>query len=100
MVNVLRKNHPNTPLLIMSKTRYASATEWSKAYVLPISNRNFQKNMVINRRTNGDNNIYFLVGSIVLGDDYYECTLDGSHPSDLGSYRIGEALLIKINEIL
>lgn len=99
-IEALRGKHPNTPILIMSKTRYANAIEGSKSYKLLMSNRDFQKKMVKSRRKNGDKNIYFLDGSTVLGEDYYECTVDGAHPSDLGSYRIGEALLIEIRNIL
>ena len=99
-IDILRKKHPKTLILIMSKIRHASAIEGSESYKLLMSNRDFQKNMVKKRRENGDNNIYFLDGSTVLGNDYSECTVDGGHPSDLGSYRIAEALLIKIKEIL
>lgn len=98
-VDILREKHPKTPILIMSKTRYASATDGSEAFELLMNNRDFQKKLVANRKDTGDTNIYFLDGSVVLGEDYYECTVDGSHPSDLGSSRIAEALLKKIREI-
>lgn len=99
-VEILRKKHPKTPILIMSKTRYASAIDGSVAFKRLMSNRDFQKGMVANRKNKGDSNIYFLDGSFVLGEDYYECTVDGGHPSDLGSYRIAKALLKKIKEIM
>jgi lysophospholipase L1-like esterase len=99
-VDILRSKHPATPILIMSKTRYAQAIQGSEAYDLLISNRNFQKDLVEKRKADGDTNIYFLDGSTVLGDDYYECTVDGSHPTDLGSYRIAEALIDAIEKIL
>jgi lysophospholipase L1-like esterase len=91
-VEILREEHPETPILIMSKIRYASASAGSPDYDRLIHNRDFQKNLVEERRTNGDKNIYFLDGSTVLGDDYFECTVDGVHPTDLGSFRIAEAL--------
>ena len=99
-LKILREKHPKTPILIMSKTRYASAVEGSSAYELLMSNRDFQRNLVDNRRIEGDENIYFLDGSEVLGNDYYECTVDGVHPSDLGSKRIADALVVAIKEIL
>lgn len=99
-VDILREEHPEIPILIMSKTRYASATDGSEAFEWLINNRDFQKKLVTDRKEAGDANIYFLDGSVVLGKDYYECTVDGVHPSDLGSYRIAEALLKKIREIL
>jgi hypothetical protein len=65
-----------------------------------MSRRDFQKNLVEKRRVAGDRNIYFLDGSAILGDDYDECTVDGSHPTDLGSARIAEALQAAIEDIL
>jgi hypothetical protein len=99
-VDILRSKHPETPILIMSKIRYAQAIQGSQSYNLLMSNRNFQKDLVEKRQANGDPNIYFLDGSTVLGDDYFECTVDGSHPTDLGSFRIAKALIEAIEEIL
>ncbi len=99
-IEIIREKYREIPILIMSKMRYASAVDGSKAYETLMSNRDFQKNLVEKRNADGDDNIYFLDGSTVLGDDYFECTVDGSHPSDLGSYRIANALLGSIDEIL
>jgi lysophospholipase L1-like esterase len=99
-VNILREAHPQTPILIMSKIRYARDIVGSSTYQMLMFNRDFQKDLVNNRNTAGDENIYFLDGSKVLGDDYFECTVDGTHPSDLGSQRIADALLPAIRDIL
>ncbi len=99
-VEILREKHPRIPILIMSKIRYTSAIDGSEAFEQLVSNRDFQKNLVAKRQKNGDNNVYFLDGTTVLGEDYHECTVDGSHPTDLGSYRIANSLLEKIREIL
>lgn len=98
-IDILRKGHPEIPILIMSKTRYANATDGSESFKLLMNNRDFQKNLVADRKKEGDNHIHFMDGSVVLGEDYYECTVDGVHPSDLGSYRIAQALFIEIEEI-
>ena len=99
-VDILREKHPDMPVLIMSKTRYARASDGSTAYKLLMDNRDFQKNLVAERKKAGDMHIYFLDGSIVLGNDYDECTVDGVHPSDLGSLRIAAALFSAIEYIL
>lgn len=99
-VDILREKHPDTPILIMSKIRYASASDASSSYYEAIKLRNFQKDFVNDRIYSGDKNIYFLDGLTVLGDEYYECAVDGVHPSDLGSQRIADAMLPVINKIL
>ncbi|MEN8230125.1 MAG: SGNH/GDSL hydrolase family protein [Bacteroidota bacterium] len=91
-IDILREKHPETPILIMSKIWYASATPGSTSHKNWIDLRDFQSSLVSERRDAGDKNIYFLDGSTVLGDDYDECTVDGVHPSDLGSLRIANAL--------
>ncbi len=99
-INILRKKHPVTPILIVSKIRYADESDGSSGYKQLISNRDFQRDLIKDRKSKGDKNIYFLDGSTILGDDYYECTVDGVHPSDLGSYRIADALLPVIKGII
>jgi len=99
-VAILREKHPDTPILIMSKIRYASEPLGSPADKELMSRRDFQRNLVDEKRISGDKNIYFLDGSEILGDDYDECTVDGTHPTDLGSARIADALLPAIEEIL
>lgn len=99
-ITILREKHPDTAILIMSKTRYANASEGSSSYASLMSNRDFQQKLVEDKKKAGDKNIYFLDGSTVLGTDYYECTVDGVHPSDLGSKRIADALTVAIEGIL
>jgi hypothetical protein len=98
-IDILREDHPDVPVLVVSKIRYASATEGSKAYGLLIGNRDFQRELVLERNNMGDKNLFFLDGSGILGEDYDECTVDGSHPSDLGSSRIADVLSAAIEDI-
>ncbi len=98
-IAILREKHPDTPILIMSKIRFSDAFGTSNQELL-LSNLKFQRNLVNDRKAAGDKNIYFLDGSQVLGDDYYECTVDGVHPTDLGSKRIADALITTIENIL
>lgn len=99
-IDILRKEQPEVPILIMSKIQYASAFPGSQAYDLLMQNRDFQMNLVRERRSLGDAHIFFLDGSKVLGDDFFECTVDGSHPTDLGSLRIADALMPEIKKVL
>ncbi len=99
-IEILREQHPETPILVMSKIRYASHFPGSPSYKQYIELRDFQRDLVAEKAEAGDENIYFLDGSKVLGANYYECAVDGVHPSDLGSDRIANALIHKIKEIV
>ncbi len=99
-VTILRDKHPETPILIMSKIRYADAPVGSPADMELMKRRDFQKNLVAERRIAGDDRIFFLDGSAILGEDYDECTVDGSHPTDLGAARIAAALQSAIEDII
>jgi len=99
-VDVLREKHPAVPILIVSKIRYANTWEGSTPFRNWMDLRDFQKTFVEKRKTAGDTNIYFLDGSVILGDDYDECTVDGVHPTDLGSLRIAHAMKPVLEEIL
>lgn len=99
-VDILREIHPDVPILLVSKIRYANTAEGSSRYNDWIHLKNFQEELVHERRNAGDDHIYFLDGSTILGEDYDECTVDGVHPNDLGSYRIAFAWLPVIEQIL
>ncbi len=99
-IDILRVKYPETPILVMSKIHYASATPGSQSYLDWISLRDFQQNLVKEKQNAGDQHIYFLDGGTILGDDYDECAVDGVHPTDLGSMRIASALQPVIERIL
>ena len=99
-VDILRQQHPEVSILIMSKIRYADTGEGSARYEAWLNLRDFQRELVTERRNAGDRHIYFLDGSTILGEDYDECTVDGVHPNDLGSMRIADALLPVMGSIL
>lgn len=99
-LDILRKKHPALPILVVSKIRYANTREGSLPYKNWMELRDFQRDLVKTRRDAGDGHIHFLDGSTILGEDYDECTVDGVHPTDLGSLRIALALQPVIEEIL
>ena len=99
-IDILREKHTGLPILIISKIRYASAVRGTPAFKNLMRLRDFQKQLVTDMKNAGDKNIFFLDGSGILGEDFDECTVDGVHPTDLGSERIADALLPAILEIL
>lgn len=62
-------------------------------YEARIERKRFEQFLVNELREQGDLNIYFFDGSGSLGnEDFFECTVDGSHPTDLGFLRMADAL--------
>lgn len=99
-VDILREKHPQVPILIISKIRYADTREGSARYKAWMQLRDFQRKLVDERRSSGDKHIYFVDGSEILGKEYDECTVDGVHPNDLGSKKIADALKPHLESIL
>ena len=61
----------------------------------------FQKGVVEKRRNNGDENIYFYDGNNIFGKkDILESCVDGTHPTDLGFYRMANSLQPIITKLL
>jgi len=96
----LRKKEPALPILVVSKIPYAVEVESGAARKARLSLRDFQRDLVRRLRKAGDDRIFFLDGSTLLGEDWWECTVAGVHPNDLGFFRMAEAMAKKIREIL
>ena len=66
--------------------------------------RNFKeiiKRTYENAKAQGDKNVYFIDGSTLWGDeDYYNCTVDGVRPADLGMYRMFKKVMEVVNKII
>jgi lysophospholipase L1-like esterase len=107
-IRILREKHPETPILVVSKIRYAQEAlddgEQHQKTHHKISYREACKKIEIENvekcKQAGDKNIYFFDGSNLLGEDYYECSVDGCHPTDMGFYRMAKGLAPVIKDIL
>lgn len=103
-IRILREKHPVTPILMVSSYPYPAEldaaretgkpTEWRTA-LTEVYRKQLEKS-----RSEGDENIYFLDGMDLLGEDPDECTVDGCHATDLGFYRISNAMAPVIRRIL
>ena len=62
--------------------------------------RDVLRNSYLKARELGDQNVYFLDGETIFGDEDREiCTVEGIHPNDLGFYRIAKAIQTLFAEI-
>ncbi len=106
-ISILRAKHPETPILVVSGIRFSyEATGTTPGEDNPRSEnyqkwRDIQEQNVVERREQGDKNIYFFDGGYLLPLEYYdEVTVDGIHPTDLGFLKMAEALEPAIADIL
>lgn len=89
MYKTIRKAQPKLPIIMASKkTLYVKPEEVKETYLRREAIlRNFEK-----AKAEGDDRVFFLDGLTVFKDHGGdECTVDGSHPTDLGFYLIAKA---------
>lgn len=91
-LDIVRTEHPDIPILVVSGIRYAMDAYQSSIRSKREACRDFGRKTVTARRKSGDAAIAFLNGDTLLGRDHEECTVDGIHPTDLGFMRIAEAM--------
>ncbi len=87
MYEKIRAAHPDIPYIMVSKPDCLL----SPAGV--IARRNVIVDSFRRARANGDKNVYFLDGEgMFRGPAEDSCTVDGTHPNDLGMWKMGEAI--------
>ena len=89
-IDILRKKHPETPILMVSVTPLVDELEQCACTPYRMAQTQLFLNELQKRRENGDKNIHFLDGSGLDGADWTECTVDGVHATDLGFYMIAK----------
>ena len=93
-IRILREKHPQTPIAIMTASKRAREAlgpdDREKIFA-------FQKQLAGKLAAEG---VYLLDGSEFLGEDFYECSIDGTHPTDLGFYRMAEKITEHLREVL
>ena len=103
-IRILREKHPVTPILMVSSYPYASELAFTRETGTPTAERigvtEVYRKQLETSRSEGDENIYFLDGMTLLGEDPEECTVDGIHATDLGFYKISNAMAPVIRKIL
>lgn len=83
-IDTIRMFHPTTPIAVVSRIPYL-LDQLIPAYGLKRAKiKQFQMDTVNRYRNQGDSLIYFIDGSILLGEEAHECTTDTIHPNDLG----------------
>jgi len=99
-IGILRQAHARTPALVVSRIPFARDRFSDDALRGRQERREFQQDVVDRLRKAGDEAIFFKGGEDLLYGAWEECTVDGTHPTDLGFLRMAEGLEPVLRELL
>lgn len=84
----VRKNHPEIPYIIVSRPDFSTHDRFDG-----IARRDALIDLYRHARENGDKKVYFIDGEGIFRGPYSDsCTVDGTHPNDLGMVKIAESI--------
>jgi lysophospholipase L1-like esterase len=99
LINTIRKHHPRAPIIVMQSI-IREQGYWDQRLGVNVKNQNISiKNEVLTLLNNGFKDLYFITSEGLLGSDH-EGSIDGTHPNDLGYYRMSQKLLPQLQAIL
>lgn len=99
-IDILREKNPKIPIVVLTKIIYAREINDPVILEQLVSRAEWQKKLVNKKVQAGDQNLYFINGQNLLGENAAECTVDGVHPTDLGFMRMAENLEPKLSSLL
>lgn len=84
----VRKNHHEIPYIIVSRPDFSTHDRFDG-----IARRDALIDLYRHARENGDKKVYFIDGEGIFRGPYSDsCTVDGTHPNDLGMVKIAESI--------
>ncbi len=99
----VRDLKPNMPIILVSKPDFYATTFYVTEQKQNVERRQIVIDSYERAKAEGDKNVYFIDGKTILsGDFYFDCTVDGTHTNDLGFYRMAKKYIsfIKKNGLL
>jgi len=95
MYETIRAKNPDIPYVMISRPNFFHCVEEA------VKRRDVVIASYKKALANGDKNVYFIDGETLLQGEYMEsCTVEGTHPTDVGFMRMANVIGTKINEIL
>ena len=95
LYEIIREKNPDIPYIMISRPNFFFDEE-NSAKRRAVIIASYEKALA-----NGDKNVYFIDGETLFAGEYAEsCTVEGTHPTDLGFMRMANVIGTKINEIL
>ena len=95
LYRAVRAKQPKLPIIFLSAPDVLIAPD---KY---IDRREIIRETYVTALAEGDENVYFIDGAeLFAGDDWDSCTVDGTHPNDLGFYRMAMRIEKEIVRLL
>ncbi len=89
----VRQKHPKLPVVMISMVSVDRNPQ------MFAKRRDIIETTWLNAKSNADKNVWFIDGGTLFEkDDRDACTVDGSHPNDLGFYRMAKNIYPKVKE--
>lgn len=93
LYETFRAANPDTPIIFVSRPDF-------DCDVNSTARRDVIEHTYCTAKANGDGNVYYVDGQSFFGcDDRDIFTVDGTHPNDLGMYKMAKGIYAKIKEI-
>lgn len=90
----IREKHPDLPVLFLTRPNFYEVDDSA-------GRRDIVRETYENAIKNGDKNVYFIDGETFFGQkDRTLCTVDLTHPNDIGFYRMAETIYPVMKQIL
>ncbi len=90
---IVREANPTLPIIIVSAPSILLLGDTNTAHGRFTTRREIIRKTYENALSAGDGNVYFVDGATLFeGADWDACTVDGTHPNDLGFFRMAERI--------
>lgn len=95
MYRKIREKNPSLPYIMISRP------DFDRYRGVSVQRRNVVYSSYIDAVNSGDNNVYYIDGESLFGGENRDaCTVDCSHPNDLGFYRMADVIGNMIKQLL
>lgn len=87
LYETVRKAHPNTPIVMLTRPHFDTTANAKER-------RDYIRSVYRAAKKSGDKLVFFVDGEKMFGKvNRSGCTVDGTHPNDLGFYRMYQTIL-------
>ena len=100
MYQKIRTAHPDLPMIFISRPDFDKPLDQEGLSIGSLARRDTIYRMVYEAYRAGDHKVYFIDGEYIFGNEMRDCcTVDNTHPNDLGHARMAETIGYRLGKI-